>query len=400
MERKNVSSGFEQKRVLIIDGGSRQALPLIHGFRKLGCYVAAYCGSKLDVGYNSHFTNEKILSVFELSDEEKTYKAIKLAIDIGNYDLVVPTNDFAAKIISKHKEQFDRKTFISVNDWNVFNLAYDKSQTMRICMENNIPCPKTFCCDELNITDANFNFPLVIKPKSSYGANGFFIVHNKTEFERYYRPTEEKFGELILQEYISQTGRQYQVEMFMDDNGVCKSFVLMSKLRWYPLAGGSSTFNETLCDPVIKANCIKLLKLLGWRGYASLDLIEDPRDGTAKILEINPRINGTVKICFDAGIDICVQHLEQALELPVTQYGECAPGHRLRYLHMDVLWFLKSKERFSCKPSWFDFSHGTDEIWYADDPFPWFSYSLQSIGKLFKDRKKRSVSVYDGGRNR
>ena len=41
---------YKGKRILLIDGGSQQVLPLIKAFRDLGCDVTVYCGSKLDVG--------------------------------------------------------------------------------------------------------------------------------------------------------------------------------------------------------------------------------------------------------------------------------------------------------------------------------------------------------------
>ena len=136
---------------------------------------------------------------------------------------------------------------------------------------------------------------------------------------------------------------------------------------------------------------MKLLKKIKWRGYADIDLIQDPRDGIAKIMEINPRITGSVKICYSAGVDFSRQIVEDHLGLPVTPYMKYPKGRYLRYLHTDVLWFLKSKDRFHCKPSWFDFRKSTDQIWSLKDPLPWFAYTLAGFAKLKNDKKKRSL---------
>lgn len=82
---------------------------------------------------------------------------------------------------------------------------------------------------------------------------------------------------------------QYKCEMFIDRNGEMKGVCVFAKVRWYPIDGGSSTLNETIDRPDIVADCQKLLQEIGWRGYADIDLIEDTRDGKAKIMEINPR---------------------------------------------------------------------------------------------------------------
>lgn len=391
MSRKNKSVPGG-KRVLLIDGGSRQVLPMIKGFSLQGCHVSVYCSSRLDVGYVYKYTDERVMGVYDTHDAEGTYSGIKEKIETGKYDLVVPMNDFAATILANHKEELSPCAYIAVNEPEIFGMAADKQKTMQVCMDNGIPCPKTAIFENLSdFDDAGWSYPLVIKPRSGYGANGFNVVESREELERLFALTEEKFGASLVQEYIPQTSSQYQVEIVMDRGGECKSFILMDKLRWYPINGGSSTINVTLKDEKVKNDCIALLKALGWVGYASLDLIRDPRDGVAKILEINPRINGTAKICFTCGIDLARQLLDEASGGEITEFSEYPEGVYLRYIHMDVLWFLKSKSRFSAKPSFFNFKNTVDEIFSWEDLRPFFVYSITSVKKLFKDKKKRGV---------
>ena len=165
----------------------------------------------------------------------------------------------------------------------------------------------------------------------------------------------------------------------------------MDKLRWYPLDGGPSTINMTVKDEKIKQDCITLLQKMHWRGYASFDLIRDPRDGVAKILEINPRINGTIKICFFAGVNMALQHLQDAFDDPVSDFLDYKEGLYLRYFHKDILWFIKSKDRFKAKPSWFSWKNTTDEIASIRDIKPFLTYSIEVVKKLAHDREKRSI---------
>ena len=383
---------YNGKKVLLIDGGSRQVLPLIKEFRKLGCDVTVYCGSKLDVGYASRYTHHRILDCFDPNSPQETYQGIRKAITTGDYDIVIPMNDFAAGILANHKTEFSPFAYICVNDLPIYNLACDKLQTMRLCMEMGLPCPKTALVEDLREIDlSSWTFPLVVKPRSSYGANGFSVVENAEELQRVFEATQAKFGPALIQEYIPQTGAQYQVEMYMDKDGNCKSFVLMDKLRWYPINGGSSTLNVTLKDEKIKADCVALLQKMQWHGYASYDLIRDPRDGQAKILEINPRINGTVKICFYAGVNVALQHLQDAFGEEITDYPDFREGIYLRYIHMDMLWFLKSKNRFKTKPSFFSWKNTTDEIASIRDIKPFFAYTITAFKKLAHDKEKRGV---------
>jgi predicted ATP-grasp superfamily ATP-dependent carboligase len=379
-------------KVLIIDGGARQCLPIIKEFHKKGCEVTALCGSKMDVGYHYKYTDRKILVEFDFHNEDVSYKPILEEVSTGRYDIVIPMVDFFATILSKHKEELSQYATIYVNDWNIYSKAIDKLQTMTICMENGIPCPKTALVTSVDdFDDKGWEYPIVIKPRTSFGAKGFNVANSREELVEHFKLTEAKFGPSLIQEYVPQDDKQYQVEMLMDDKGECKAFVLMDKVRWYPLTGGSSTLNITLHDADIRNSCIKLLKCAGWKGYASLDVIRDPRDGIAKIMEINPRMNGTAKICFIAGVDLCKLILQDAFEDKVEDQTEYKDDVRLRYFHMDMLWFLKSKDRFKTKPSWFSNQNTVDEIFEWCDLRPAFFYTLTSFTKLLHDKDSRSI---------
>ena len=385
-------SDYKGKRILLLKGGCQQALPLIKAFRDLGCDVTVYCESRLDVGYASRYPNNRIVGCIDHEKPEETYQGFRKAIENGHFDLVIPMNDFVAGILADHKTEFAPYGYICVNDLPIYDLARDKLQTMRICMEEGLPCPKTALVDDLNELNLDgWLYPLVVKPRIGFGANGFSVVQNEEELRRVFTATQKKFGSPMIQEYIPQTGQQYQVEMFMDKEGNCKSFVLMDKLRWYPLDGGPSTINMTVKDEQIKQDCIALLQKMHWRGYASFDLIRDPRDGIAKILEINPRINGTIKICFFAGVNMALQHLQDAFDEPVTDFPDYKEGLYLRFIHKDILWFIKSKDRFRTKPSWFSWKNTTDEIASIKDIKPFFTFSIEAIKALKRDKEKRSI---------
>lgn len=380
------SQSDNKKRVLIIDGSSQQALPLIKGFNLLGFHVVVYSSHWYDAGRSYKYTDEIVEGFADFFNEEKTKESIFNVVMSGKYDLVIPTEDFFATILSKNKNLLSKYSFIYVNDWTIYQKAIDKLSTMTVCMEKDIPCPKTVLVNDFADIDVELEFPVVVKPRTSFGARGFNVVYNKEDLQGVVKKTEEEYGPVLVQEYIPQTDKQYQVEMVMGDDGECKAFVLMDKVRWYPLEGGSSTCNVTIHDEQIKRNCVALLSAIRWRGYASLDLIRDPRDGQAKIMEINPRINGTAKICFAAGVDLSLLIAQEMYGKKVESQLDYKDGVVLRYFHKDILWFLKSKKRFNAKPSWFVFKDTVDEIFGWDDLRPAILFTIASLKKLIQKK--------------
>lgn len=378
-------------RVLLIEGRARQVLPMSRSLRELGCEVTTYNGSKLDPGYASKYPHRKLLAFCNAHEPERSYEAIKRELEKYHYDMVIPMNDDVAIILAKHKEELMPLTTIACTDWPVFEMACDKLKTMEVCMKNSLPCPQTFLSkDDFLQKKSNVKYPIVVKPRTGCAAVGFHVAQNEEDVISYFDKAQIKYGPMLIQEFIPQDGLQYKAELYIDRNGELKGACVFAKVRWYPIDGGSSTLNETVNRPDIVANCEKLLKIINWRGYADIDLIEDKRDGKVKIMEINPRITGSVKICFESGVNFSKMIVEDFLEKKVERQFDVKHVY-MRFIHTDVLWFMKSRNRFSCTPSWFNFRNTCDQIFSWKDLWVFFAFTLQGFVKLINDKKKRKV---------
>lgn len=377
--------------ILLCEGMARQVLPMSKSLRELGCEVTTYNTSKLDPGYASKYPDRKLIGYFDVHNQEKTFEAIKTELERYHYDLVIPMNDDVAILLSKYKEELKGITEVAVNDWDTIQFSIDKLKTMAVCMQNNLPCPQTFNSRDEFIEAKDVNYPLVVKPRTACGAVGFFVGENYESVINYLDSAEQKFGPCLIQEYIPQSDKQYKCEIFIDSHGEMKGACVFAKVRWYPINGGSSCLNVTVERQDIVRDCESLLKIINWKGYADIDLIQDPRDGKAKIMEINPRITGSVKICFEAGINFSSMIVDDYLGKEVEPQFDVKYNTYLRYMHTDILWFLKSKNRFLCKPSWFSFRNTTDQIFSWSDIWVFIAYTLSGFNKMIQDRKKRSI---------
>lgn len=385
---------MDKIKVLLIEGRARQVLPLAKSMRNLGAEVTTYNGSKLDPGYSSKYPHRKLLAFFDAKQPEKSLDVLKDELKKYHYDLVIPLNDDIAILLSKHKNELRELTTPIVEDWDTFQFACDKLKTMQVCMANGVPCPKTFASlDDFLSQESSVLYPLVVKPRTGQAAVGFHISEDKADLMEYYGKAEKKYGPMLIQEYIPQTDIQYKCEMYVDRVGTLKAACVFAKNRWYPINGGSSTLNTTVDRPDIIESCKTLLEKIGWRGYADIDLIKDPRDNKAKVMEINPRITGSVKICYAAGVNFSKLILQDYRKENVEYAFNVKYGVQLRYMHTDVLWFLKSKERFRCTPSWFNFKNCVHQIFSWDDMWPAVTFTIQGIGKFFKDKKKRKIDI-------
>jgi predicted ATP-grasp superfamily ATP-dependent carboligase len=382
---------YSKIRVLILEGYARQALPMAKAFRQLGCQVTTLNSSKLDVGYASRYPHHKIIGCCSRDDYVGTVNQIRELLKPRKYDLVVPLVDFSADLLTRNYDEFKQYAKLATNQLVVYDLAQDKLKTMKICMDNDIPCPKTLTeiknVEALRVSD--IRYPIVIKPRIGYGAVGFKVIDSYDDLLSVMTKKKINLSDYVIQEYIPQTDLQFEAAMFLDGKNEVKSSLVFSKNRWFPVEGGSSTLNITIDRPDIVETCSRLLKTIGWRGCADVDLIQDPRDSIVKVMEINPRVSGSVKICFEAGINLARQIIEYEFEEEVTKYSSYKIGQRLRCSQTDLLWFIKSPNRFKSEPSWFSFKQTKDHIFSFDDPLPWLSFSIQAVMRYKSEMRKR-----------
>lgn len=377
---------FSGKHVLILEGYCKQTLPFIRGFKKLGCEITILCGSKLDCGYASRLPNHKILGVCDLHKPEESEHYIVELVKNGHFDMVFAPFDFSARILSHNKDELSKYAVIYANNRKEFDRANNKEEVMKICMENGIPCPQTFFgVEKLEDIDGRIQFPVIIKPHSMYGARGFHKFDSAEEMREYVREKRIDLKDYVIQEYIPDGSRVMGGNVMIDRNGEVKSSYLYICEHLFPEVGGTSTLNGILVRPKISAECERLVKIMGLRGEIGVDLMLDCRDNTGKVIEINPRPVHGITLGFVAGIDHAQQILEDAFGLPVTKMEVTKPKAASRIGQTDVLWFLSSKDRFH-RLSWqLGYKPVKEQMFYWDDPLPWFAFLWSGI----KDYKKK-----------
>ena len=388
MDIKTIARG---KRVLVLEGYCKQVLPFLRGFKEQGCEVSVLCGSKWDCGYVSRIPDHKILGVCDLHKPEESEKYIVELIKTGKFDLVFPPFEFSARILAHNKEELSKYAIICANDKDVFDRANDKNEVMRVCMENNLPCPKTLfdVAKPEDVSKGGLNYPIIIKPRSMYGARGFHVFNNEADFTSYVEDNHIYIKDYVVQECVPLDSHVIAGNVYVDREGEIKSSFIYDSIHLYPEDGGTSTMNVIIDRKDIHETCAALVKKMNLRGVIGIDLMIDKRDNIAKVIEINPRASHAITIGFLSGFNLCQQILEDAYGLPVTLFDKSDTNLCLRIGQTDMLWFLKSKNRFKKSPRKLGFKKVKEQMFYWDDPLPWFAFLLEGLKDFRKKMKEK-----------
>ena len=354
-----------KKKVLILDGGAAHAMAIAECLHKNGYSVAVLCNNKNEYGYHTKYADERYLGK---DSHEKGYAEWLLDfLKEHHFDVLIPTSDTSAECMSFHKAELELLTGVLMPDKEIFKKGYDKNELMKVCRENGFPHPFTVDLSEVTVEDetavADFPFPGLLKPNLTSGGRGMTLVHNYEELKAVYPAIHQQYGACHLQQYIKAGGRQVKVQIMTDRDGNPAYSSVIWKQRYYPVNGGSSCCNITIDEPTTAEICGQVLKKIGWIGFADFDLIENPDTKELLIMEINPRIPACIRSVFKSGIDYATMISDMTLGKTLREY-RYTPGKKLRHLGFELLWFLKSPERFTAKPSWLSF-WGRD-LYYQD----------------------------------
>lgn len=236
-------------------------------------------------------------------------------------DVVLPLVTRELFPLSQHKIAFAQKGIkIVVSDYEQLNVANDKGKLYQKLQENDILTPQFVIVnttDELKAAVQHLGYPqktVCFKPCVSNGMRGFRVIDdNKDEFDLLfnYKPTSEyikldkaieilsgrPFPALLVSEYLP--GEEYTIDC-LAQNGKC--LLAIPRLR-KKMVQGISVAGVIENNQEIINYCRQIIECCNLHGPIGVQ-VKRADDGTFKILEINPRVQGTTVALLGAGVNL------------------------------------------------------------------------------------------------
>ena len=126
------------------------------------------------------------------------------------------------------------------------------------------------------------------------------------------------------------------------------------------------------------------------KGLIGIDLMVDSQDNIGKIIEINARCVHGITLGFEVGVNHARQILEDAINQQVTMMKPIRNDICCRIFQTDALWWLCSSNRFLLTPKKIGYKKVKEQMFYWDDPLPWFAFlfgGLKDFRRKMKEKK-------------
>lgn len=336
--------------VFVTYGWCRSSYTAIRSLARQGIEVHVGDSSPLAMSrfsrYARSFTNLPNFFV----EPEKYVNEVCKALNKTGAKVLMPCHEDIG-IFAQHRDRLPEDVRFVIPGMDDYKLSEDKFAFLQLAKEAGCPVPQTFEISSLaNVDDAAeaFDGPVIVKARTGNSAKGVRLVRKKEQLH-------ETFTDLI-DTYNLPQDRWPIVQEFLPGeaagvcllyiNGKCVASFAEKYLRCKePGRFGTSTMRVSFDNQQLISHAVAVMDKLQWHGVAHLDFIAD-KDGTFKLIEINPRLWGALSLAVYAGVDFPYLWYLAATdgEIPVlnnTQNGQI----KCRWVIGDCLAFFEHTKR-------------------------------------------------------
>jgi protein-tyrosine-phosphatase/predicted ATP-grasp superfamily ATP-dependent carboligase len=326
--------------VLILDGHSRAALETLQSLGRAGVQIDLAAEAQDCLAMHSRYVSRKLQQ--PLQEPAADFAAwLREQDQLRNYTLIVPATETSLLALRQLDENDPLRRKAVIPGDKELEIALDKDKTWQLAHQLGIPTPSGILFFTLSEIGEAQQFPVVLKPtRSKVIIDGTLrtlavaVIKNEAERQEQLRrwlpvtPVQQ-------QEYVS--GRGIGVE-FLFNRGKKIWHFAHERVHEYPLTGGASSYRRSIDPPLaMLRDAEKLLTALNWHGVAMVEFKMDAA-GRYWLMEINPRLWGSLALSIDAGVDFPLGLLQIASgNEPASQPRYKVPYYT-RDLRTDVDW--------------------------------------------------------------
>ena len=398
--------------MLLTDGELKATLPVLRSLAKKGVETGVAATDRRAMSFFSKYCKKKFLYHSPRENLSLFLKTIKRIVETSNFDILFPIGEWTIIPISEHQKEITSHVKLPFGSYEVVKKTFDKLLTLKLALDEGIPCPKTFFVDSLeSLIDISkrVSYPQVIKSRWSWVWNqerALFsrprYVSSPQELVSVYKDMHKKFPFPVIQEYIP--GTAYHIGAICSHSQL-RVACCIKEHRTIPVAGGYATFRETVkLDYKMKEFAERLLRALNWNGVAEVEFKLDSRDSIPKFMEINGRFWGSLELAIEAGIDFPYLLYRLVVDGDVKQTSEYKVGLKRRWLEGDIVHLsnvlhstgahpqIDFPEKWRTLTQFLKIHDGGYDCLYWDDPLPFLSRSLWGdIPNIFVNKFKRKI---------
>lgn len=230
-------------------------------------------------------------------------------------------NDKPILAFSRNRKRLSEYYRVLLPDEDLVEDLVDKRRFGRLAEIHKLPSPITFSprtTEELRDISKQIKYPCILKPAHqdlwkepgivrAFEGRYKKAIHLESaeDLKRTYEKLRGISPEMILQEFVEGRDEQlYDVHAYFNALSEPVACFIGQKIRTNPIHFGMGCYTRGVKDEEIQKVALDALRRIGYCGIAALNLKRDSRDGSVKILEVNPRLSLWNYLATRSGVNV------------------------------------------------------------------------------------------------
>ncbi len=252
-----------------------------------------------------------------IEDHELVAEVVRIAAQFDCH-VLFPADDRAVEFVSRCRPALARHIRVTPNpEVPALDRIRSKVQFTHLLGELGLDHPRSVAASPAaspaTLACANLRSPWMVKAAARSGGQGIFRCETPDQVDLACAELAREQVSFLVQEWVP--GPDVDCSFLAMDGTILALTTQRSLRKGAAYAPATEIMLEP--HPGLAAMAARLAAQLNWSGLAHLDAIRDERDGSYKLLELNPRCWGSLLASTAAGVNFPKAMVQAALGLPV-----------------------------------------------------------------------------------
>jgi len=313
---------------LVVDVGWVNGLAAIRSLGRAGIPVLAVDHRQSALGFRSRYARPVVSP--DPQDEE-AFVSFLAGLELEAPAPVFATHDEPLNAIARGAERLGDRLVYPFPPWELLARIQTKRGQLEAADAAGVPVPRTAyptSVEEARAAADDLGYPVLVKPSSTEGfkrrfGRQAFRCDSPREVSTAFADGEPY--EPMVQEVVPGGDEElYTLGSYLDADGEALGLFCGRKLRQTPPGVGTCRVGEAVWVEEVVEQGLEVLRALEHKGLSQVEFKRDRRDGSFKLMEVNPRLwqwHGLASAC---GVDlplIAYQDLTGERPAPVSTNG-------------------------------------------------------------------------------
>lgn len=290
-------------RVLVLDANSKIALAAVRSLGIAGHEVFAL-GPQFSISHFSKFCTKRLTARNADLDLDELIALIRS----NDIEIMIPVSARSVELVHRSRDSLSRIVRFALPEPESLDIALDKFRVQSVAEKIGVKVPKAFEAPSYKLfvsAISDTKLPFVVRSTSHRANSKTIYIRSELEKSRLIEKDGANHlfldGAVQIQQMIEGQGEGF---FAVYQHGVLKRHMMHRRLGEYPTTGGSSWLARSIDAEDLFVYGKALLDELNWHGPAMVEFKRNESDGDLYLMELNPKLWGSLDLTIESGVDL------------------------------------------------------------------------------------------------